>query len=393
MKELNVQKYLRSGKTLDELKDDYGIKFKENGTLVVLNYDQINSTKTDPIVMECRSLILEIGTWDIISAAFYRFFNYGEAENITGNFNFKNAVATEKIDGSIIHVFYYKNEFRMSTRGMIDGGGDVGLCNITFNNLFNLTVKECTGNNIYDFFMKLDPSYNFIFELTSPENRVVTQYKERSLHLLTMRSVNEDWAEVAPEKVDDYAVLLGVKRPKVYSFSDITSLVQMAAELKELDEGYVCVDYSKQVNGNYLRLKVKNPAYVAVAHLKESSSASMRALMQLIIAGEQEEFISYFPEYKKYIDEIVKKYNEYMSDIEKDINHARTMDKSDRKIYAQWAKTTTCPPLLFQYIDGRINSWNDYMAGILEKKSPKVFAKKMLKTLKIKDIEWESKDV
>lgn len=388
MRELNVQKYLRSGKTLDELNKDFGIKFNEVDDLVILNYDQLNSTKTDPIVMECRSLILRKGTWDIISMAFRRFFNYGEAENVTGDFDFEQAVALQKIDGSILSVFHDGSGFRMSTRGMIDGGGGVGLFDISFKTLFDMTVKQYAADT-RAFFQKLDPAYNYIFELTSPENRVVTQYKERSLHLLTMRSVG-DWAELPPAQVNLHAIRLGVKRPEVYPFSDISALVQMAAELKNLDEGYVCVDYSKQIDGNYPRIKVKSPFYVAMAHHKESSSASMRALMQLVIAGEQDEFIGYFPEYKQYVDGIADKYNEYVDSIKADIAFSHTLDKSDRKAFAEWAKQSVCPTVLFQVFDGHVKSWQDYMDQICNKKGPKIVAKQMLKTLNIKDIEWEA---
>jgi len=387
VKELNVQKYLRSGKTLDDLKEEHGIKFSEKDDLVILNYDQLNSTKTDPIVMECRSLILKKGTWDIVSMAMRRFFNYGEAENVTEDFDFNKAVALQKIDGSIISVFHDGNGFRMSTRGMIDGGGEVGLCSISFKTLFDMTVKQYAPDTSA-FFQNLDPDYNYIFELTAPENRVVTQYKERSLHLLTMRSIKEDWAEVSPDRVDLYAIRLGVKRPEAYSFSDIASLVQMAAELKDLDEGYVCVDYSKQIDGNYSRIKVKSPVYVAIAHLKESSSASMRALMQLVIAGEQDEFVGYFPEYKNYVDEISKKYSEYTDSIKADIDFSHNLDKSDRKAYADWAKHSVCPAILFQVLDGHVKSWQEYMDKMCNNKGPKIVAKNMLKILKIKDIEW-----
>ena len=62
---LNVQNYLRSGKTLDDLTDELGIKSTphENLPLVILNYSQIDSPKTDAIVRECRGLILDKRDW------------------------------------------------------------------------------------------------------------------------------------------------------------------------------------------------------------------------------------------------------------------------------------------------------------------------------------------
>lgn len=75
---MEVQKYLRSGKTLKDLKSELGIIFSEYENLVILNYSQIDSPKFHPITMECRGLILEKDTWDIVSFPFRRFFNENE---------------------------------------------------------------------------------------------------------------------------------------------------------------------------------------------------------------------------------------------------------------------------------------------------------------------------
>lgn len=97
--ELEIQKYLRNGGTRDSLKESLGIKSSQNGNLVIFNYDQIESPKTHPIVMEARCLILEDKTWDIVFMAMKRFFNYGEALDLTSDIDYSRAIALEKIDG------------------------------------------------------------------------------------------------------------------------------------------------------------------------------------------------------------------------------------------------------------------------------------------------------
>jgi len=97
--DLQVQTYLRSGKTLVDLKTELGIESREWEDLVILNYNQIESPKTHPIVQECRQLILRKNTWDIVFMSFQRFFNYGENLEETKDFDFANAVALSKIDG------------------------------------------------------------------------------------------------------------------------------------------------------------------------------------------------------------------------------------------------------------------------------------------------------
>ena len=62
---------------IESLKSEFGINVKEYDDLFVLNYDQIESPKTHPIVQECRSLILD-KQFNVVSRSFDRFFNFGE---------------------------------------------------------------------------------------------------------------------------------------------------------------------------------------------------------------------------------------------------------------------------------------------------------------------------
>jgi tRNA splicing ligase len=81
---LNVQEFLLENQNgLELLKvEPYNLDIKEyESGLVVLNYNQINSPKYDPIVMECRGLILDSkDSWKIVAKSFRRFFNYGEGD-------------------------------------------------------------------------------------------------------------------------------------------------------------------------------------------------------------------------------------------------------------------------------------------------------------------------
>jgi len=391
--ELNVQKYLRSGKTLADLETELGIKSSEYGNLVMLNYNQLESPKTDPIVMECRQLVLEQGTWDIIFRSFHRFFNYGEALDLTQDFDFSKAVALDKIDGSIIGVFRYCGEWLMTTRGVIGGDCQVGTFPLTFKELFDLTVKQYPKFwEALDFaFLECSQNYCYTFELTSPENRVVTPYTDRALHLLTVRDRQEDFAELEREAIEVLGEEMGVAVPNMTDFDNIAALVNMASNVGELQEGFVCIDYSEtDENGNFRRMKVKNPAYLAVAHLKESSASSLRSLLQLVVMGEASEFLAYFPEFTKYVEGLEEKWTEYRDRIVFDLGAASIKKQESRKEYALWAKENCLNPgVMFLYIDGKIETVQDWIDFLVTSKGHKQFGKMMMKTLQVKDIEWE----
>lgn len=87
---LNVQKFLieqvQSGKSntdaFNALTEQFSIKVKlyDEERVVLLDYHQLDSPKTHPIVIECRSLILCMDTFKIVSRKFDRFFNYLEVK-------------------------------------------------------------------------------------------------------------------------------------------------------------------------------------------------------------------------------------------------------------------------------------------------------------------------
>ena len=193
MGELQVQKALRSGQSLDSLLEEHQLKTDMKDGLVLLNYD-FKAMKSHPLVQECRSLILEEGTWDVVSMAFPRFFNSGEGT--AAEIDWATAYAEDKIDGSLLQLFYYKGKWRCSTRGKLDAAGGLGDSSVyeTFADLFWTVLATYTT----DFDKDLSTLHNYVFELVSPWNRIVTVYEEPALYLLTARSIKR-MDEVHPE--------------------------------------------------------------------------------------------------------------------------------------------------------------------------------------------------
>lgn len=377
---LHVQEYLRSGKTLEDLKTERGIEHSTLDNLVILNYSQIDSSKLDPIVMECRGLVLEKDTWNLISIGFKRFFNYGEAKELQKDFNWNLAYAVQKIDGSYINCFYYNNKWYMTTRKSIEGQGNVNFCDITFRQLFNKIVSD----NYPNFYDKLISSFVYIFELTSPENKVVKRYSERSLHLLAIRDKINNFCELYYDHVKHEAICLGVKYPEMYQFLDINDLLKQAAELKDLDEGFVVVDYSADPEF-FPRIKIKNPKYVAIAHLKESGSKSIRALITLIWRNEYSEFLTYFPEFTQTIISISNKYETFKKYLNSDIELLSELKHLPRKEFAVHAKKSICPSIMFLLYDNKFTTLEDYLQELYKNKGEKYTSDLLMKMAKIEN--------
>jgi hypothetical protein len=93
---------------------------------------------------KCKNvgLILELDTWKVMSLAFKKFFNSeeGNAHKIDWN----TAKVLEKLDGSLIQVYYdgFVDKWFAGTTGTAEGEGEVNnKLGTTFNDLFWDTVK------------------------------------------------------------------------------------------------------------------------------------------------------------------------------------------------------------------------------------------------------------
>ena len=116
-------------------------------------------------------------------------------------------------------------------------------------------------------------------------------------------------------------------------------------------EGYVVVDK------NFNRVKVKNPKYVAIHHLKEGNS--LARLVELVQNGEYGEFVSYFPEWFEDIQNIEFELTSLINDLSwkyEEIKHIES-----QKEFALEACKTKCSAALFCVRSKRNPSIKDYI--------------------------------
>lgn len=269
----------------------YFIKIKRDGEYVMFSYNQLSSDFTLPIVRECRGIILHEKTLTPVCVPFFKFGNYGE--NYVPDIDWKSARTQEKVDGSIIKVWYHNEKWRLSTNGTINA------YNSTIKGLFDLDI-DCPYNNFGELFDKakencglnydvLDKNCTYMFELVSPYNKVVIFYKDIEIYHIGTRN-NKTLQELITD--------IGVKKPKAYPLSTLSDCITAAEKLDLNGEGFVVCD--KFFN----RIKVKNPKYVACHHLKNNGDVNIASILELIRKNEIAEFLNYFPEYAKYVEKV-----------------------------------------------------------------------------------------
>lgn len=281
--ELELQKFLRAGHSLDELrKPPYSLIIKEEGDLVLFKYTQGVSDGFNPIVREARGIILSRENWDIVCHPFHRFFNFNqpEADALRGNLHIY-----EKVDGSLVKLYFYCGEWRCSSNGNIDAR------NVSLNgkNFFELVKKALkTYGLTWEFFTKnLNPYFTYMYELATQDNPVVIRYTGYHLYYLGERNNFTGQEEYNPDpRIDNV---------KVYHFTTLYEVVHSSLMMSDNQEGYVVRD------DEWHRVKVKNPTYFLAHHLANNGRPDF---LNILLNGDVKEFLSYFPQYKKDIEEM-----------------------------------------------------------------------------------------
>jgi hypothetical protein len=296
-------------------KEPYFIKVTDDEKYYILKYTQYNSDMNNDIVKQCRGTILRKSDNKIVCMPFDKFFNYGEENAQVENFDFNSMTSLEKIDGSLLKV-WFDEKWHVSTNGTINAKNAeavAGLC--SYYDIFMNAIKRYYIDETL-FFNSLNKEYTYLFELVSPITKIVVNYDETDIYYLA--SIHNETKE---EKVFD----IRVNRPKSYSFKSLNDIIDNAEKLPFNEEGYVVKD--KYNN----RLKIKSPAYVAAHTMAANGNISKERLFQFIREEKVDDFISFFPEYKKQIDSIKKEYDEMLYIIEKTYNEIYNKDDSQKE--------------------------------------------------------------
>jgi len=330
---MKVIEYLKENGT-EKLTSEFGIIVKkyEDAQLLVLNYDQINSPKND-ITSECRGLILDT-EFNVVSRSFDRFFNYSENG---ATFNPSTAVAYEKVDGSLIKIYNWEGTWYVSTRGTAFAESGVNGWNITFKDMV-FKALGCTYETNFQHLCEanLNQSSTYICEITGVENRVVTCYQGYTLWLLAERDNNTGTYYEVPRVVWEN---FGFELPSLYSFNSIEACLETAKHLPDLQEGYVIYENGVPV------CKVKSPAYVAVHHIR-GEGLSPKRIAELVVINEQEEYLTYFEEDRKFFTPYVEALEFQLKSAQHHYHKYR--DIEDQKEFALCVKDYHYAQYLFQ---------------------------------------------
>lgn len=345
---MEVQKYLRE-KSLDDLNRELAITLKRHNdfpNLILFKYSQLDSPMSNPVVQECRGIILdESDNWRPVSYPFRKFFNYKEPN--ADKIDWESAHVFEKIDGSLLTLYHYDNKWHVASTGSPDASGMLENQRCSVAELF----WEIWGELGYSFPKKTN--MNYMFEMVSPEMRVLVPYEKGQIHLIGARNLdtlqevdldtvsNEDWVRVQ-------------KFP-------MRSLEEVLAKCNEVSpieqEGFVVCD------SKYNRIKIKSPQYVRLCLLNDADTKlTDRYLLEILQTNEEDEFLNYFEDHRERYLQIKERYNALISDLE--ALYKSVKDLNDRREIGLRTKDTVFPSMVFQILSGKHDSVKSFIRNV-----------------------------
>lgn len=374
----------------EQLKNDFGITAKYDTEIsekiATFCYDQIASPKTHALTRESRGITIDTQNLVVLGRPFDRFYNYGEVAEETLSVNLNDCSTFEKIDGSLL-TFYFSPEhnlWKISTKTTPFSRNAVTRNRVPFLHI----ISQAIGIKTEDYFLPenqfflnkenyynyihainevlnniLDKKLSYIIEMTSPHNKIVTQYDKPELHLLAIRKPTGEYINI--DKFNSSIF----KKPKKYSISSKEELQKVVSSMnkgniKTLKEGVVVMD-----NKTGIRTKFKNTAYLKIHKMLGTEEISEKQILDIVMDNEEEEFFIYYPQSKNDFQKYIKAREKSIEQINEGIQFA--LNNDNKKEVAQKLNKMDITGPVFSSIKNGINNpqvvWSNTNKKIKEK--------------------------
>ncbi len=324
------------------------ITAKSKGDMRLYNYrDDLHAERNHLLLVKCRGLVVR-ENGQILNYPFDRFFNEWEKER--AEIDWSTAEIQEKIDGSLICVFWYDDNWEITTRGSFYPNKDA---ETDFAELFKKHFSD---------FDKLDKTYCYMFELVTKQNIIVTHYENEAVYLIGARNL-KTLKEISGKALDDMAVLLGVLRPRRFSAKNTEECRKLFELFREDEEGLVLMD------AGFNRVKIKQDSYIKLSRIK---MLNKQDLFNHILGSEaiDAEYLARLPEVQKEISLMKIKWDNVLFKAASTFQHIKNKSKGtdasqrreaskhaginqQRKEFAMEALKYPYSSLLFAMLDGK----------------------------------------
>lgn len=319
--------------------------------LYMLSYNGILSDFNDQYVRLCRGCIISVEDKEnpqMVCAPFVKFGNFGQ--EFCPEINWESALVEQKVDGILIKLFYYDDEWRWVT----NNGWNT---NVEFNMIAKLPSKYKeketddykTVGDLIDYCMnknnvttdEFNPDYTYMFELISPKVRILVDNPKTDLVYLGCRnnySYNEYNLYIAKSLIP---VIEKFNTVNYFDLHDINEVLALCNSYKgDVDEGVVVVD------DKFNRIKIKCEDYIRLKGYRNMLDTTEEQIWKGMREGTIDDALQVFPELNPRIKAIqknivrykkmLKKYGKIGKNEFERILAIENDEKTARRLYAAW---------------------------------------------------------
>jgi len=235
-------------------------KYHRTLPLAIHNYtnDASMRNKTDDMAEAARSLITESNSGQVVSRSFSGFFNHHEKQAYKPTGDEYAFAVEEKVDGSIISLFSYNNEWMMASRS-------------AFETPHTISARRILDKLYPDILKTLDKSKTYVFELIDPRMPIRVVYQKEDLVLLAIFAkdgqeppYNFDWSTFP------------FARPKVHNVREVNPQ-QLSRMNWHNEEGFVIKFWLTPEDRYPRRIKVKFGSYLRLTGAVSTSTTPRSA--------------------------------------------------------------------------------------------------------------------
>ena len=311
----------------------------EDQNVIILNYtpECQFSGAWDEVTRQCRGLIMNIVTGEILARPFPKFFNYGEFLEKGWPIPTEVPIVTEKYDGSLGILYRLNGKSRVATRGSF---------------ISDQALWATAWLNEYCGELSFDSTLTYLFEIVYPANKIVVKYDFSGLVLLA--------AIDTAAGVERKPVIVSLEKPMLRYRRQIptTNLTALSKLDEPNSEGFVVFFPVANV-----RMKIKFPEYVRLH--KIVTGLSSIGIWESLFEGNELDIKDIPDELFKWIEEVKTDLKGKYVSIEEDA--LRQYEKivitcpQTRKEWAEGIMKMTNPSIGFTMLAGKDYSkirWN-----------------------------------
>jgi hypothetical protein len=256
---------------------------------------------------QCRNLVL---TSDL-QLLCYHFDEivYNPSKSDLSQFDLKNAVLSESIEGTVLMCFFHNDKWHVSTRKCLDASSSKWIKNKSYNEMMLDIITQNVPDNKRDqvietFFNTLDKNNYYLFILVHPDNKNIISYQNHPLigsrqkclvHMLTRvkGTSSEVFNEDALYNFNNGYANVVYKQP-VFNYDELDNVFNWMDQSNNSMEGvlYEGLVLRYYENGLCKMIKLQTSKYIEIQEIKPNYSNEYEIYLELFKQNKLIEYLN-----------------------------------------------------------------------------------------------------